>query len=211
MKIFIYVLLKFSKLKITVKEFLEIKNWQKIYNFSEPFPSFVKRKVLEKYNSESTIWIETGTLVGETAEFLCQISKFVYTIEPSEKYFKISKKNLEKCKNLSIRNNSSEEILEKILLEISPNENICFWLDGHWSGGDTFRGTDDTPIEHELSTIEKFLDKFLNVNILIDDFRLFDTNNKVETYPTKDYLVNYAKENKLEWNVSRDIFILTKK
>jgi len=211
MKLLIYIFLKILNFRIKVSEYYEIKKWQKIYDFSEPFPTFIKRKVLETYNSEDAIWVETGTLVGETAEYLSKISKFVYTIEPSEKYFEISKKKLGKYKNISIYNNSSEQIFEKILLEVQNNQNVCLWLDGHWSGGDTFKGLEDTPIKYELDTIEKHLSKFSNLNILIDDFRLFDLDNNIESYPPKEYLINFAKKNDLKWDVSRDIFILIKK
>jgi len=43
--------------------------------------------------------------------------------------------------------------------------------------------------------------------VLVDDFRLFDNNYKIEIYPDKEYLIKLAKDNNLDWKISRDIFI----
>ena len=50
---------------------------------------------------------------------------------------------------------------------------VCFWLDGHFSGGDTFQGATDCPIEAELAAIDAHLDRLGKVSILIDDIRCF--------------------------------------
>jgi hypothetical protein len=204
------LLLKTLNLKISPEDLYELIKWQEIYNFSEPFPHFIKRKVLKEYSSPSTIWVETGTLVGDTAKYLSKVAKFVYTIEPSEKYYNLSVKNLTNYENVKIYNDTSENKLDDILEIIKPNFNVCFWLDGHWSGGDTFKGETDTPILSELDTIEKYLNKFSKLNILIDDFRIFDIGNNVETYPSKEVLIEYAAKNNLKWRITRDIFILSK-
>lgn len=204
------LLLTTLNLKISPEDLDELIKWQEIYNFSEPFPHFIKKKALKEYSSSSTIWVETGTLVGDTAKYLSKVSKFVYTIEPSEKYYNLSVKNLKNYENVKIYNDTSENKLNDILEIIKPNSNVCFWLDGHWSGGDTFKGETDTPILSELDTIEKYLNKFSTLNILIDDFRIFDIGNNVETYPSKEVLIEYAAKNNLKWKITRDIFILSK-
>ena len=204
------LLLTTLNLKISPEDLYELIKWQEIYNFSEPFPHFIKRKALKEYSSSSTIWVETGTLVGDTAKYLSKVAKFVYTIEPSEKYYNLSVKNLTNYENVKIYNDTSENKLNDILEIIKPNSNVCFWLDGHWSGGDTFKGETDTPILSELDTIEKYLNKFSKLNILIDDFRIFDIGNNVDTYPSKEVLIEYAAKNNLKWRITRDIFILSK-
>ena len=65
-----------------------------------------------------------------------------------------------------------------------------------------------TPIKKELYFIEKYLEKFEGINILIDDIRLF--NNSFQNYPKKNYLVNWCKENNFEWEIEQDIFICKK-
>ena len=101
--------------------------------------------------------------------------------------------------------------MNEIISNLKDVENICFWLDGHFSGGDTFQGSDDTPILKELDTIEKHISSFENISILVDDFRLFNINNPAnkEVYPDKSYLIKWCERNKLFWTVKSDIFIIT--
>ena len=87
-------LLKILNLKISQNDLNQFLVWQNNYNFEEPFPQFVKEKVFNKYNLENSIWIETGTYLGTSTSYLSKISKFVHTIEPSKKYYNISKENL---------------------------------------------------------------------------------------------------------------------
>tara|TARA_B100001057_G_C22625077_1_gene862161 strand:+ start:55 stop:711 length:657 start_codon:yes stop_codon:yes gene_type:complete len=210
MRILKQILLFFLGLSISNDDLKEFIKWKDLHNYSEPFPTFVKKQVFHEYNSSSTIWVETGTLVGDTAKYLSKIAKFVYTIEPSEKYYNLSVKNLTNYENVKIYNDNSENKLNDILEIIKPNSDVCFWLDGHWSGGDTFKGETDTPILSELETIKRYLNKFSKLNILIDDFRIFDIGNNVDIYPSKEVLIEYAAKNNLKWRITRDIFILSK-
>ena len=152
-------LLKILNLKINLNDLNQFLVWQNNYNFEEPFPQFVKEKVFKKYNLENSIWIETGTYLGTSTSYFSKISKHVHTIEPSKKYFNISKENLKNIENVSIYNGASEEILSDILNSINDKENVCFWLDGHFSGGDTFKGSADTPILLELKIIANSIKK----------------------------------------------------
>ena len=68
---------------------------------------------------------------------------------------------------------------------------------------------DGTPILKEMELIKKFLKSFKNVNILIDDIRLF--NGNFQNYPSKDFLVEWCKENNFLWEIEHDIFICKKK
>lgn len=202
-------LLKILNLKLNVKELKQLLVWQDIYNFEEPFPNFVKQKLFESHNSKDTIWVETGTFKGETTQFLAKISKYVYTIEPSEKYFKYANTVLADFSNVNIIYGSSEDCLEETLIEIENSSVVNFWLDGHWSGGETFRGELDTPIELELKIISKYIDKFQKVTVLVDDIRLFEKKNQLidGTYPDKSVLIEWAIQNRLNWKISKDIFI----
>ncbi len=200
-------LLKILNLKISQNDLNQFLVWQNNYNFEEPFPQFVKEKVFNKYNLENSIWIETGTYLGTSTSYLSKISKFVHTIEPSKKYYNISKENLKNIENISIYNGASEEILPDILNSINDEENVCFWLDGHFSGGDTFKGSVDTPILHELKTIANSIKKFNNITILIDDFRLFSEGGN-EEYPSKEQIISWVNANNLHWTITRDIFVI---
>jgi len=92
----------------------------------------------------------------------------------------------------------------------------CFWLDGHYSGGDTFHGAADTPILHEIGLIkEKIKDgSLVEVAVFIDDARLFaKRHNEVRDtpdltgYPPLGVIVDWAEEMGLDWCVEHDIFV----
>jgi len=203
--------LKFKKLNLNNEQIEQLLIWKNIHDFLVPYPQFVKEKILSEYNLPNSTWIETGTLVGTTAKYLSTIGKQVITLEPSLKFFNISKENLKQYSNIKIINDSSENCLEEVLKNLKAVNNICFWLDGHFSGGDTFQGEDDTPILKELKVIERYLESFEKISILVDDFRLFNTKNLTnkEVYPDKSELVNWSEKNILFWTVKSDIFIIT--
>jgi hypothetical protein len=63
-----------------------------------------------------------------------------------------------------------------------------FWLDGHYSGGYTARGEEDTPIYKELSCILEAPEK--GHVVIIDDARCFGND---PAYPTIEALKKYIK------------------
>jgi hypothetical protein len=74
---------------------LDLIRWHKRC-YLPPSPQFIKLTLLQKYSDQSSIFIETGTFHGNSLLNLCVFFKKLYSIEPSEKYFKISKENLKK-------------------------------------------------------------------------------------------------------------------
>ena len=88
----------------------------------------------------------------------------VYSIEPSNKYYELEKK-LSSKKNVKLFHGTSEDCLGDLLENIDAT-NISFWLDGHFSAGDTFEGLNHSPLLHELDLIK---------NNLLNDFRNFQS------------------------------------
>jgi hypothetical protein len=118
----------------------------------------------KKYNC----FIETGTLNGGTTFALEPYFNTLYTIEFSEKYYN-------KTKNRYIGNKinfilgDSSVVFESLLPNIT--DKCIFFLDGHWSSGDTGNSNKDCPLDEEITHINNL---FTNEAILIiDDFRLF--------------------------------------
>ena len=66
----------------------------------------------------------------------------------------------------------SSDIIKNILPDI--NENVIFWLDGHFSSGETAQGKKDCPLIEEITHINELCKK--DGIIIIDDLRLFGTN-----------------------------------
>ena len=97
----------------------------------------------------------------------------------------------------------------KLLKSLSGDVN--FWLDGHYSGGITFKGKKNCPVEDELNAIEVNLINFSKITILIDDVRCFlSENSEYSDYPSIDYLVNWACRLNMRWRIDNDIFVIQK-
>jgi hypothetical protein len=183
--------------------------WHK-NNYSIPNPQFVKEEVFKKYNLQNSIWIETGTFRGTSTIFLSKIADNVVTLEPVREFYEDVKERLKNLKNVTFINKTSEEGIEEAIKNIPDNKNVCFWLDGHFSEGNTFLGEKHSPIEYELAIIENHLNRLKDVRILVDDFRLFQNYDKENIYPSKFFLVDWAKKNNMNFEVEFDIFILIK-
>ncbi len=146
-------------------------------------------EVLEKYKNIS--FVETGTYLGETVLKAISLGfTNIYSIELSKELYN---QNLEKFKeysNVNLYCGDSSDILYNVTKKI--NGNITFWLDGHYSGGNTAKGKKTYPIVEELKKIKKLKNK--NNTILIDDIRFLGDNYK--KYPD---LINLNEDKKKEF------------
>lgn len=173
---------------------------------SLPPPSEAKHLVMERYNIPNAVWLETGTFRGDTTRFLASISPRVISIEPSVFYFQEASKTLAGFHNVELFQGSSEQLFEKLLKSLS-GQDVCFWLDGHWSGEATWCGKNETPILAELATIEFLKDTLAGAAVLIDDYRCCWSSPEV--YPKPSFYISWAERNHLNWFIEQDIFIAT--
>jgi hypothetical protein len=186
------------------------KNWKK-RQFSSPSPEFIKHDVLKSNTLENCLWIESGTYYGNTTNVLSKIANKVISIEADERLFNLAKKKFEKIKNIEIVLGKSEDLLKNILIKNYTHKNICIYLDAHLCqdhliNKKTFGNEEaGTPIKMELNSIENEKNNFDNINLLIDDIRLFDAN--FQNYPSKNYLVDWCKKNNFKWEILHDIFL----
>jgi hypothetical protein len=130
------------------------------------------------------VFVETGTYYGYTALRMSKIFDKVYTIEKSEALFNKAKEKLGDVRNVTLIYGDSREELGPI---IEREDNILFWLDAHWSGGETYGESDQCPLIKELEVIFRYSKK-KNFAILIDDARLFlappPSNHDFSQWPT---------------------------
>ena len=207
-----YKLLKiFSKVILFPFIFLDRLRWLSEWYFfkkcSPPAPHFIKQSLLLRHGINNSVWVETGTYLGQTTKFLSEHFSFVHSIEPSNKCLRIAKRNLRFSKNVALYDGTSELCFEEICSSLSGD--ICFWLDGHYSEGITFKGATDTPILFELDTIKKYLENFSNTVILIDDIRTSHIDK--DNYPPLSFYVNWADSVGMDWIIELDSFIIKSK
>lgn len=121
---------------------------------------------LEKY----PIFIETGSYLGETIFEAEPYFKELHTIEIKKEFYDNLTKRY-KGDKIHFHLGDSSIILKEVLKNL--NNNVIFFLDGHWSEGNTGKGAKHVPLYEEIQTI---VDDFKYECILIiDDYRLFGT------------------------------------
>lgn len=184
------------------------KQW-KSEGYPSPAPPQVKEAVFRRYNLPGSIWVETGTWMGDTTDFLSRFAKHVWTIEPGPELAARARIRFENYANVTVVEGLSEEQLEPILSTISGD--ACLWLDGHFSSGDTYQGPLDTPIVLELEALSRHLSRLNRVVVLVDDIRCFDPSNpEYANYPSRSDLVAWADSHGFEWSIEHDIFVARK-
>lgn len=196
----------FNKAKlITLDQAKQIDIWEKT-GFASPSPHFVKQTCLLRNGIPGSTWVETGTYLGETTEVLSRNAKHVHTIEPEPNLCQAAKLKFTNKSNVTVHEGTSEDIFPELLPSISGD--VSFWLDGHFSAGNTFQGENDTPILQELTEINKNLHRWDRVVVMVDDMRCFNPNlPSYSSYPEKSVLVDWANSNNLFWTIEHDIFI----
>ena len=156
-----------------------------------------------------TVFIETGTCGGETVLNMYPYFEEIHTVELSKEFYEAFKAQRDKqeLNSISVYNGDSSVVLPKILSEnINDDDNYIAWLDGHWSSGNTARGDKDCPLLEECEAIDKF-SKSKNVVIVIDDYRLFGTNqNEDWTDITEENILSKFNRYSVVCNVVVDDF-----
>ena len=186
-------------------EILALREWKK-RGYLEYAPQFVKEKVFIKYGIPNVQWVETGTYLGVTSDFLAKNFSNVYSIEPEKGLYENAVKKFF-GRNINFFNDVSETVLPKLLPTLNGDCN--FWLDGHYSAGITFKGNKDCPVEDELNAIQDNLGNFKKLTILIDDVRCFlQIDPQYSNYPSINFLVDWARKNDFKWRIEQDIFIM---
>lgn len=189
------------------KLFLQIRHslaaWSDM-NFSLPIPFPIKRLVLSKNKIDNATWVETGTAMGDTTIFLSELAPIVYSIEPFEELHNHASSRFKNFNNIKLIKGTSEEILPSLLNTIDGD--VCFFLDGHYSGEGTFLNKTECPLIDELFLIGKNKHRYNRIMVAIDDLN-FCTGVPHESYPSLNYLISWAQFNRLTWHIEHNIFI----
>jgi hypothetical protein len=111
--------------------------------------------------------VETGTHLGRGARLLAQVFPSVVTIELSPTLAAQARINLADLPSVTSLEGHSAELLPSLVDASTPT----YWfLDGHWSGGDTAGEGDNCPVARELQIISE---GHIDDVIVVDDARYF--------------------------------------
>lgn len=129
---------------------------------------------------KATIFVETGTFLGETTLQASSIFEDVYSVELSPTLYQNCANLFKSTNNIHLHEGDSALFLEKILPSLKGI--TVFWLDAHFSNGPTAYGAKETPIIEELIAIKN--SQIRNGIIMIDDMRYFFKNNLYSDWPS---------------------------
>jgi hypothetical protein len=137
----------------------------------QPDNAIVKRRriirVAREHQCET--FVETGTFYGQTLDAVHCVFSRSFSCELSARLFELNFMAFRDTEDVRVLFGDSADVLRQILPNCSGR--ILFWLDGHYSGGETAIGSCICPALMELDAIK--MDARRDHCILIDDARLF--------------------------------------
>jgi hypothetical protein len=165
----------------------EITDWERNGKPIPP-PHIIKQRTIKTYAKKFKLktFIETGTLYGDMVEAMRYSFNQIYSIELSKVLYESARERFKDVHHVELIHGDSGIELENLMKRIS--EPALFWLDGHFSAGETVKGNKDTPIYDELNHILNAQD--LGHVIIIDDARCFGTD---PSYPSIEELTTFIK------------------
>lgn len=147
-------------------------------------PHYGKQLVIAEYAERfgPKVLIETGTYTGHMV--LAMVDRFeeIYSIELDAALWAKATQLFVRHKHVHLVQGASEKVLPEVLARIV--QPCAFWLDAHYSGGQTAQGKTETPIVQEVQCILRHCCAGEHV-LLIDDARCFTGQNN---YPALDEL-----------------------
>ena len=166
-----------------------------------PPPHSIKVKAVLDYAQryKLQVLVETGTYAGDMVRKCGSYFREIYTIELDSILAHEAENKFRKKKHIHVVLGDSGDKLPDLLKKI--DEPVLFWLDGHFSGGVTAKGSTITPLAQELEAISSH--RIKEHVILIDDARLLGKDD----YPTENELTSmlYAINPNYTVNIKDDI------
>ncbi len=152
-----------------------------------PPPHLVKQKVLRRYAKQYglRVLVETGTFMGDMVEAMRRHFDKIYSIELGDELYEKARLRFARHAHIKLIHGDSGVALADVMREI--DRPALFWLDGHFSAGETARGAKDSPIYEELTHILNAPD--LGHVIVIDDARCFGAD---PSYPAVEELAEFV-------------------
>ena len=187
------------------RQMSEYAEWER-HGRPVPPPHLAKQRTLLDYAERFGLrtLIETGTYYGDMVEAMRGRFDRIVSIELSDGLYEQALRRFRGAKTIELIHGDSGVALQAVLRTL--DRPALFWLDGHYSAGETARGERDTPIFEELRHILDAPD--LGHVVVIDDARYFGTD---PSYPTLDELKRFvlSKRPALEISVEGDSIRIT--
>ena len=165
--------------------------------------------LLKKYN-KNKVFVETGTLYGNgvVSAYRTNMFDIIHTIEIKEDLYNFCVERYKEVDKINFHLGDSGVILKEIL--DTNDGGVTFWLDGHYSAGNTGCAENYlSPIQQELEIIKNSKNRDKHI-IIIDDMNCFtqemidinwEVNKKEPGYMIKSELEEKIKEINENYNI----------
>lgn len=153
-----------------------------------PPPLILKQAALCAYIRSSGYgrFVETGTYLAETARVVARLGVRIDTIELSRELHERAVEVLRPWPKVRLHCGDSGSLLANILDQL--DEPAVFWLDAHYSGGNTALGERATAIVEELEALKQH--RIREHIVIVDDMRGFGSGH----YPTEAWVRAIGQE-----------------
>ena len=172
---------------VAKRQLRQYEQWQQA---GKPVPAPHRAKQLALKNAAQQfglrVLVETGTFRGDMIQAMRNDFDRIYSIELSELYYRKALRRFAGDNSIVLVHGDSGVEIQRIVNELG--EPALFWLDGHYSGGDTARGDEDTPVLAELKHV---LTADVAHVAVVDDARCFGVD---AGYPDLDTLTGFVKQ-----------------
>ena len=151
----------------------------------------------EKFKRKTDWFIETGSYIGLGIDLALR-SGFdtVFSIEIAETYYNLCDIKFKNEPRVKLILGDSYYKLGELLDKYSTTP-FTYWLDGHYSGGDTGFGVEETPLIRELEFI---LSRNIEGELIyVDDMRLYQNMNECVNIEKIKALLKKYKPNCEVW------------
>lgn len=160
-----------------------------------------------KQISEINEFVETGTYYGTTTEWASNHFGHVSTIELSEELYNKTLTKLCDKKNITFYQGDSRNHLQYIINTIG--QPAIFWLDAHWSGGETAGEDDQCPLIQELNII--YTSPYDHI-VMIDDARTYTLPprkpNDPEQFPNICDIIDITRRKEVYITILEDVIYI---
>lgn len=145
------------------------------------------------FNKKTECFIETGSYIGQGIQLALNsgFSK-VYSIELTDHFYEICRKKFQNDDRVQLIKGDSFYKLKELLDE-NPNTQFTYWLDGHYSGGNTGFGVKESPLLQELEVI---LSRNIQGELVyVDDMRMYRAFDEELNITSIENLIKKYKPN----------------
>ena len=166
-----------------------------------PPPHAIKQKNIRDYRERFglDVLVETGTFKGDMIQAMRGDFRKLYSIELADHFHEAAVERFKSDPSIEILHGDSGQVMSELVPKLDGP--ALFWLDGHYSAGNTARGDKDTPVMEELGHI--FARQDLRCVILIDDARCFEGKSE-QVYPSMDEVRAFVAGHRPDWKVEVD-------